>query len=412
MLKNYLKIALAVLQRRKFFTFISLFGISLTLMILMVITAGFDHLLSSGAPEVNRDRSLYITFLRQQNTKQQGTQSGPMSYYFLDKYTSGLKTPENVAIFSVFRATNTYVNNKKLVVDQKYTNEAFWEVLKFDFMEGKPYTRKQIESSEKVAVITRDLKKQYFGDAASVIGRYIEADDIRYRVIGVVRDVPVTMPHSHADMYLPYTVNKDDYRSRAYNGTYMAILLARSKSDLPRIQAEFADIVSRIPPASKDFDVLFTSADPYLESYTRLILGSNTDSGRTAFILALSIVAFLFMLLPAINLININISRIMERSSEIGVRKAFGASSGTLVVQFIVENLLLTFLGGLIGLVLSAVVIWWINTSSLIPHAQLSVNLNVLLYSVAACIFFGLLSGVYPAWKMSRMHVVGALKAQ
>ncbi len=411
MLKNYFKIALAVLQRRKFFTFISLFGISLTLTILMVITAGFDHLLSTGAPEVNRDRSLYITFLKQE-FKDRGTRTGPMSYYFLDRYTSGIKSAEKVAIFSVFMSTNTYVNNKKLVVDQKYTNDAFWEVLKYDFLEGKPYSKQQIANSEKVAVITEELKRQYFGDVPSVVGKYIEADDIQYRVTGVVRDVPVTMPHSYANMFLPYTVNKNDYRNRSYHGTYMAIILGKSKSDLPKIQAEFGDIVRRIPPESKVYKSIFASADHYLDSFTRIIIGSSTDSGRTAFVLALSILALLFMLLPAINLVNINISRIMERSSEIGVRKAFGASSGTLVLQFIVENLLLTFLGGLIGIILSVLLIFWINSSSLIPHAVLSLNLNVLLYSLAACVFFGLISGVYPAWKMSRLHVVGALKAQ
>ena len=63
--------------------------------------------------------------------------------------------------------------------------------------------------------------------------------------------------------------------------------------------------------------------------------------------------ALLFMLLPTVNLININISRIMERASEIGVRKAFGAPARTLVGQFIVENIILTLVGGLVGFVLS-----------------------------------------------------------
>jgi putative ABC transport system permease protein len=67
----------------------------------------------------------------------------------------------------------------------------------------------------------------------------------------------------------------------------------------------------------------------------------------------LQLFALFVMLLPTLNLVNVNITRIMERSSEIGVRKAFGASSRTLVYQFIVENLILTFLGGFIGMVLS-----------------------------------------------------------
>ena len=102
----------------------------------------------------------------------------------------------------------------------------------------------------------------------------------------------------------------------------------------------------------------------------------------------------------------------MERSSEIGVRKAFGASSRTLVYQFIVENLILTFLGGAIGLVLSVIIIQFINSFHLIANLELTVNFTVLFYSLLVCLVFGLFSGVYPAWRMSKLNVVTALKAQ
>jgi putative ABC transport system permease protein len=102
----------------------------------------------------------------------------------------------------------------------------------------------------------------------------------------------------------------------------------------------------------------------------------------------------------------------MERSSEIGVRKAFGASSKTLVYQFIIENLILTFLGGMIGVVLSIVVMYFINDAQFIANLSLSLNFTVLGYAFLTCIFFGLLSGVYPAWRMSKLNIVTALKAQ
>jgi putative ABC transport system permease protein len=127
--------------------------------------------------------------------------------------------------------------------------------------------------------------------------------------------------------------------------------------------------------------------------------------------MTISIFVLLFLLLPTLNLVNINISRIIERSSEIGVRKAFGASSRTLVFQFIVENIILTFLGGAIGIVLSVVLINIFNNSDIAPDINLYVNGTVLFYTVLACFVFGALSGVYPAWRMSRMQVVNALKA-
>jgi putative ABC transport system permease protein len=159
------------------------------------------------------------------------------------------------------------------------------------------------------------------------------------------------------------------------------------------------------------YDKITGHADPYLAGFTRVFLGDDSGTGVTKFFLIIGIVLFLFMLLPTINLVNINSSRIMERSSEIAVRKAFGASSGTLAIQFIVENLILTFLGGIIGVTLSAIVLWVFNNSQLIPNAALQINFLVLAATLGACLVFGLLSGVYPAWRMSRLQVVTALKS-
>ena len=412
MLKNYFKIAIAVLKRRKFFTFISLFGISFTLTILIVLTAFVDNITSANYPEAKRDRSLYITTLQQEDTKHQGRRTGPASFYYLNHYVSTLKTPAKVSIASFFNPTNTYVNNKKLVINLKYTNDAFWEVMDFNFIEGKPYTLQQIRNAEKVAVISEDLKNDYFGDMPSVVGKYIEADNVQYRVAGVVKTVPVIMPLSYSDLYVPYTVSKTDYKHAELMGTYTAVLLANNKSDLPKIQAEYAGVVSRIKP-DKDFDKLRTTAAPYLASFLSSTPLGDPDTGKVGKLtLIVSIFVLLFMLLPTLNLININISRIMERSSEIGVRKAFGASGMTLVGQFIVENIILTFFGAVIGIILSFIVLQVINNTNMIANMHLSINLTVLMFSFLACIIFGLLSGVYPAWRMSKLQVVTALKAQ
>jgi len=376
---------------------------------LIVLTAFVDNVTSANYPEVNRDRSLYIISIQQKDTKHQGQMNGPASYYFLSHYVSTLKTPVSVAISSLFTPTNTYVNNKKLVINMKYTNDAFWNVLQYKFLEGKPYTQQQIENGEHVAVISEDTKNAYFGDAASVVGKYIEADNVQYRVTGVVQSVPVTMPVSYADLFVPYTVSKADWRTKTYMGNYTAVLLANSKSDLPKIQDEYANVISKLKPDNKDFDVLMSSADSYLKSFISI---NDRDNGVSIIITVIVLFALFVMLLPTLNLVNINISRILERSSEIGVRKAFGASSKTLVGQFIVENIILTFLGAAIGLLLSFIILQVINGSDLISNLHLTINFTVLFYSLVACLIFGLLSGVYPAWRMSRLHVVTALKAQ
>lgn len=408
MLKNYFKIAIAVLRRRKFFTFISLFGISFTLTILLVLTAFIEKVVGDNYPDRKRDRSLYIVRLEQDGKG--NMTSGSLSYYFLDHFTKNLKTPVNIAISSGANGTNTYVNNKKIAVNYKYTNAAYWDILEYDFLEGKAFTKQQVDNAEKVAVITQDMKNEYFGDIPSVVGKYIEADNVKYRVTGVVKNVPVTSYLTYSDIYLPYTVSKTDYKKKGYGGDYTGILLANSSSDLKKMHDEYEQMVDKIPMESKDFNKIYSHADPYISAYVDT--GNENQSGITLVLTIISVFVFLFMLLPTLNLVNINITRIMERSSEIGVRKAFGASSRTLVYQFIVENIILTLLGGAIGLVLSVVVIYFINSAHLIANLELSINFMVLGIGLLICLVFGLFSGVYPAWRMSKLDVVTALKAQ
>ncbi|HEX9512491.1 MAG TPA: FtsX-like permease family protein [Puia sp.] len=408
MLKNYFKIAIAVLKRRKFFTFISLFGISFTLTILMVMTAFVDKVVNDDYPDRKRDRSLYINGIELRG--KESMNGGALSFYFLNHYARSLKTPVKVAISSGIGGTNTYVNNKKIAINYKYTNADYWEVTDYDFVEGKAFTAQQIDNGEHVAIISEDAKKQYFGDLPSVVGKYIEADNVQYRVNGVVRNVPITLYMLYSDIYLPYTVSKSDYNgNKGYQGGYTGILLAATKSDLPKIQREYEQMVSRLPMPDKMYDRIYSHADSFITGYVRT--GNEEKSGVTIALTAIGIFVLFVMLLPTLNLVNINLTRIMERSSEIGVRKAFGASSRTLVYQFLVENLILTILGGAIGVLLSVIILQVINGANLIPNLILSLNFTVLFIALLICLVFGLLSGVYPAWRMSRLNVVNALKA-
>jgi putative ABC transport system permease protein len=136
----------------------------------------------------------------------------------------------------------------------------------------------------------------------------------------------------------------------------------------------------------------------------------NPESQVWRLAVFIAVLALLFSLIPTVNLVNINISRIMERASEIGVRKAFGAPARTLVGQFLVENLLLTMLGGMLGLLLSVLVLRAFNRSGVARYSQFAMNPRVFAYGLMIAAVFGLVSGVYPAWRMSRLNPVDALK--
>lgn len=411
MLKNYFKIAIAVLKRRKFFTFISLFGISLTLTILILLTAFLDVLMSPAYPDVNRSRELFINRIVLKSNKEDYTSQSPASFYFVNNFVSKMKTPEKIAIHTGRNTTNAYQHNKKMEVELMYTNVPFWEVYQFEFVEGKSFNGQDLENAAQVAVISEDTRSKYFGEGALALGKYVEANNIKYRVIGVVKNVPATMIYANSDIYLPYTLAKSGLKGTSLLGEYMVTLLAKSTADLTLIKEEYSQLMKRVPHPEKNQEILLSYPDSYLESFTRQVFESGEGSGKDRFFLMIGVFVFLFMLLPTINLVNINVSRIMERSSEIGVRKAFGASGRTLVGQFIVENMILTILGGILGVLLSLLIIFVLNSSNLIAHMNLSINLTVLGYSLLACLIFGLMSGVYPAWRMSKLNVVTALKA-
>ena len=310
----------------------------------------------------------------------------------------------------MFTSVNSYVHNKKLAIDLKYTDAVFWDILDFNFLEGKSFGKQEVAYASRVAVINENMRKQYFGTGEAV-GQTIEVDQVKYCVVGVVEDVPVLRVHSYADVWVPITLRSQDFKNNGLRGMYFATIKARQASDIPRIKKEYAHMMTQVAITNpKEETELFSFPDSIFESFARTFLGSGRENKVMMLYGILAGLVFLFMLLPIINLVNINISRIMERSSEIGVRKAFGASSATIIGQFIVENIFLTLLGGLLGFALSAAVLALINDSGIITYAALGLNIRVFVWGLLLCLVFGLISGVYPAYKMSRLHAVEALK--
>ena len=409
MLKNYVKLAWRVLWRRPFFTLTSLFGISLTLVVLMVATAMLDHTFAPMAPEVRQDRTLYVIRARMSGERMQ-TKSMP-GYRLLDSYARGLPGVERMAIFAMPRMVYSYHNGQRIRSLIKRTDAEYWRVLDFHFLEGGPFTDQDVANASFVAIINASTRDRFFGGPPAV-GRTFEADGLRFRVIGVVPDVPILRLVANGDIYAPVTTAKTDAYRRELMGGFGGILLARSTADFPAIKAELETRIRAVPLPGSQWKSLNAPAESFFEFVAGQMFGGRNEerSHPERLWAALVTAMFLFCLLPAVNLVNLNTSRIMERSSEIGVRKAFGASSRTLVGQFIVENIVLTLIGGAAGLVLSALVLRAVNASGLIPYAQFVMNPRVFAYGLGLALFFGLLSGVYPAWRMSRLHPVLALK--
>ena len=409
MLTNYLKLAYKVLLRRKFFTFVSLFGTSVTLLVLVIASAMLDHSFAPMAPEVRLDRTLHITYMAMRGGENEW--SGDPGYGFLDRYCRNIPHVERMSVYTNDHAVTSFVNGEKVVSRMRRTDAEYWSILDFTFVAGQPYGETEVANGSRVAVISESAARNLFGERAAM-GQTFEVQGQSFTVIGVVRNVSIMRNSAYADIWAPITTLPTDLWKTSLMGDFNAMLLADSPRSFRSIRAEFAARLPHVVMTDPDhFKTMSGTPRTRLEDAAANAVGTTNDIPRTAqFIGVLVLMSLLFMLLPAINLVNMNISRIFERVSEIGVRKAFGASTPHLVGQFIVENIVLALLGGVIGLALSLWALQVINVSGLVANADLQMNPRIFLYGLGLSLFFGVLSGAYPAWRMARLDPVEALR--
>jgi putative ABC transport system permease protein len=399
-----------VLKRRPFYTAISLFGISFTLLVLMVVTALADHTLAPMAPESRQARMLGVHSARMFGPN--SAWSSEAGYLLFDKHARNLPGVDTLTIFASGSSVTTYLGDQRITSILKRTDAAFWRVFDFTFLEGGPYGEGDVTDARFVAVITRATRERLFGEQPALYKTF-EADGQVFKVVGVVENVPDIRYVPFADAYAPTTTAKTDAYKREIMGGFHAVALAKTTDDLPLIREEFNARVSRVELPDKDYKTLVAPFETRYDSIARESPFADRTSperqgGKLTWLLVVA--ALLFVTLPTVNLVNVNVSRILERASEIGVRKAFGAPTRSLVAQFVVENVILTLAGGAIGLVLSGLVLRALNQSGMFAHSALTVNARVFGYGVLLAIAFGIFSGVYPAWRMARLHPVEALK--
>jgi len=404
MLTNYLKLAIKVLLRRKFFTFVSFFGVCFTLTVLIVATAMLDHEFAAHYPELKLDRMVGVH--RARMTGPTESRDAAAGYRVIERTARKLEGAERITVFQLQEQVAAYQDGRKLTLWLKHTDGEFWRVFDFEFVQGVPYTTIDEERASFVAVINESTSRALFG-GASAVGKSIEVDGQRFRITGVVRDVPFTRLRPFSDVWVPISTMKSVAYREEMIGSFMAVVLARQKSDIPGLRRQFDELVRAMPlPDPRRWTRYETGLETQFESLAKTMELPSAIVLRGIFLLF----AVLFMTLPAINLVNLNLSRILERSSEIGVRRAFGATRTTLVGQFVVENVVLTLIGGVLALGLSALTLSLINGSGLIPYSQFTINFRIFFWGFVIALAFGLFSGVYPAWRMSRMSPVTALK--
>ncbi len=409
MFKNYLMTAYKVYTRRKLFTAINLLCITLTLMVLLVVTALLQNAFYPNGVEGKSDRFLQVTSIVSLG-KGDNTRHSPLGYKVIDKYLKPMQSAQLVAAVTMPRTVAVYQDDRVTEVMLRRADAEYWQILDFDVLDGRVPSNDDVAGGRFVAVLNRSTAQKLFPEARAV-GQTLNVGGQRFEIIGVVEDA--MQLNSFADIWAPISTDpSSDYRNQMW-GEFTALLLAKSAADLPRMQTEVAQIATQVQfDDPNQWHRAFMWADSKLDFFARGLMGNEqvSESGAGLLLIIIAVLMLLFMLLPALNLVNLNTGRILERSAEIGVRKAFGASSGQLVVQFVVENILLCLVGGLLGLAFAKGALLWLESSGLIPYLKVELNVPVFFCGLVIATVFGLLSGLIPAWKMSRLHPVLALK--
>lgn len=441
MILNYIKLALKVLGRNKFYTAISLFGISFTLLILMLITALYDSQFGANAPLTNKDRMVFIDNIERSLARPDTTflidstmlddqlvfdttmtfgenvvssSVGSIGYYFLDQF---LRDPERTAYTSIMSYGTTFdvfLDNGKTTIEAVYSDANYWKVFDFKLLHGRTFRKEEVENTTPVAVITPKTAAAFFGKVESALGQRLQLAEREFEVVGIVAKCNVANPYVAADIYLPISTNEGNWLDEDdYDGSCEIVYLANSASDITLIKEELLDRAGKaLVPDPEQFNRQTVHPWSYGELFAANVVGGeDPQEDLSMLILVFSLLLSLFILLPTLNLMNLNVSRIMERGAEIGVRKAFGAHSSNILYQFVFENIIITFIGGLIGFVLALIVIYLINDAQAIPYVTLGFNGRVFVYSLFICLAFGLLSGLLPAWRVSRLQIAETLKA-
>lgn len=417
MFKQYFKQALQMLKENRLTSVISILGTALSISMILVVVLQFQISLVGFRPESNRDRMLYILGIRADSRDDKSRNSTNMSDGVVKECLYPLQTPEAVTAITSDNAIVSLPDRqlfKEYVI--KYTDPGFWKVFDFRFISGKPFTDADFSSRLPRVVIANTLARELFG-SEDPVGKDVLIGYVPHTVTGVVEGPTRAAYSAYADVWVPYTSNTNYVNGMSCGGvcgSFQGIILARSTSDFESIRTEIKQAVSRYNAAGREFVLEMN----FVFSRLDLALGSNDMNGgirkgwkeyltRTAPLL-------LFLLLvPTLNLTGVVQSSVQKRRSEMGLRKAFGATKGRLLVQVLCENLIITLIGGLIGIVLSVVMLQ-LGKSFLLTK-ETAVTFEMLFKPVlfAAALFFtlllNLLSAGLPAIRIAREQIVDAL---
>lgn len=415
MLKQYIKQALQMLKENPLVNTVSILGTALSIAMILVLVLVFQIKTAGYSPESKRNKMLFINGVRAASEDEKNWSNSSMSAEVLKECFYTLEKPVAVSgVTSNFRPISLPNEQRYVNYQIAYTDPGFWKIFDFTFLEGAPFSVPDFESGIPRAVVSSETASRLFG-RKKVIGETIILNHITYTICGVVKDVSRAARKAYADVWVPYTSNENLLRNRyseGITGAFSAVVLTHSMADKETITQELEKQTIRYNEGKEIYKLSYP---------TGLLSQVDFSTGSTSFkkqpikeYLKTTGALLLFLLLiPALNLVSVIYSSVEKRQSEIGLRKAFGATSGVLMRQILFENLVVTAIGGVVGFILSFAFLQWGKPFLLSSETLLTVDMlfkpGLFIAVFLFAFLLNLLSASLPALQISRRQIVDAL---
>ena len=277
----------------------------------------------------------------------------------------------------------------------------------FDLSRGRFYTAQEVEHRANVVVLGKDTHDALFNDAAG-IGSTVHLNGIPFTVIGQFEskgrflgnnfDEIATVPWTVADKYWAPGPNAPFWMTKKGEVFLDAVPVDEQHTDAAIIQIKSVLRLRRHVPANRVDDFEVFSDDAFLTLY-------NTITGGIVALMMLT--SSIALIVGGIGVMNIMLVAVTERTREIGVRKALGAPRRAILLQFLIEAVILTAVGGLVGIALGAGVATTVRAVSGLPTYVSAISV---IAGVVVSTGVGIFCGLYPAMRASRLDPVEALR--
>jgi putative ABC transport system permease protein len=303
-------------------------------------------------------------------------------------------------------------SNLQLVAGEENTNSQvtgvtvdYPTVNNLTVAQGAFFSEAEYQRSAKVAVLGSNVAETLFGES-SPVGQKIRMGSMIVTVIGVLESKGGMMNSSDDAVYIPLTTLQQEVAlTRTSQGEKVVSSITLTVSDEKYADQVEADITSLLRTRHR----LAANADDdfNIQSMSDVIETLSETSGTMT--LLLGAIAGISLLVGGIGVMNIMLVSVLERTREIGIRKALGARNRDIWGQFLLEAAVLTLAGGIVGIIGGWSISWLIDKMEFVNTVVTS---DIVLMAVSVSVAIGLFFGFYPAWNASRLNPIEALRSE